>query len=67
MRAMTEITEEQLLAAKRERETPLRDRFAMAALTSMLSPVQDIRDGTYAIAAELSYRFADAMLEAREK
>jgi hypothetical protein len=45
----------------------LRDMMAMAALTSMLSPIQDIRDGTYAMAAELSYRFADAMLEARKQ
>jgi hypothetical protein len=43
----------------------LRDQFAMSALTSMLSPVQDIRDGTPDLAAKLAYRFADAMLEAR--
>jgi hypothetical protein len=45
----------------------LRDQFAMAALTSMLAPVQDIRDTTPTRAAELSYRFADAMLEARKE
>jgi len=45
----------------------LRDQFAMAALTSMLAPVQDIRDGTPDRAAQLAYRFADAMLEARKE
>ena len=44
----------------------LRDEFAMAALTSMLSPVQDITASTPAKAAKLAYQFADAMLEARK-
>ena len=51
-------------AEKRER---LRDEFAMAALTSMLDSPQSFVETTYDKAAELSYRFADAMLKAREK
>ena len=45
----------------------LRDYFAGQALMSMLSPVQDITEGTPKRAAELSYKFADAMIKAREK
>lgn len=44
----------------------MRDQFAMAALTSMLSPVQEITSSTPAKAAELAYQFADAMMEARK-
>ena len=44
----------------------LRDQFAMAALTSMLSPVQEITSSTPIKAAELAYQFADAMMEARK-
>lgn len=47
-------------------DVTLRDQFAMAALTSMLSPTQDITPSTPAYAAELSYKFADAMMEARK-
>lgn len=44
----------------------LRDYFAAKALMSMLSPVQDITDGTPIVAARLAYKFADAMMEARK-
>jgi len=43
----------------------LRDYFAAQALTSMLSPVQNITENTPDVAAKLSYKFADAMLKAR--
>lgn len=42
-----------------------RDRFAGQALASMLATPQDVGASTYGTAAELSYSFADAMLEAR--
>ncbi len=45
----------------------LRDYFAGQALMSMLSPIQEIGKETPALAAELAYRFADAMIEEREK
>jgi hypothetical protein len=45
----------------------LRDWFAGQALMSMLSQPDKITDSTYAKAAELSYKFADAMIEEREK
>jgi hypothetical protein len=45
----------------------LRDQFAMAALTSLLSSPSSIGEGTPALAAKLAYRFADAMLEARKE
>lgn len=45
----------------------LLDYFAAAALTSMLSTPHVIGDGDYAKAAEMSYRFARAMLAEREK
>jgi hypothetical protein len=60
---MTEITEEQLLAAKREREAPLRDQFAMAALTGILAH----GDATISTTESICYKIADAMLEARDK
>jgi len=44
----------------------LRDWFAGQALTSMLSQPSDISDGTPALAARLSYKFADAMIAARK-
>ena len=44
----------------------LRDQFAMAALTSILHTVQHVSESTPAFAAELSYKFADAMMEARK-
>ena len=44
----------------------LRDEFAMAALTSMLSRPQDFAEGTPKIAADWAYKFADAMMKARE-
>jgi hypothetical protein len=45
----------------------VRDYFAANALMSMLSPVQHITDDTPAKAAELAYKFADAMLAERDK
>jgi len=45
----------------------LRDYFAAKALMSMLSTPDKIGEGTPAIAAELAYRFADAMLAERSK
>jgi hypothetical protein len=45
----------------------LRDRFAMAALTSIFHTVQHVSESTPDFVAELSYKFADAMLAAREK
>lgn len=44
----------------------LRDQFAMAALTSMLSTPQNLTDVTAKIAADWSYKIADAMMKARE-
>lgn len=44
----------------------LRDWFAGQALMSMLSAPDKISDSTYSVAAGLSYKFADAMLEARK-
>ena len=43
----------------------LRDYFAGQALMSMLSTPDKIGEETYEKAAKLSYRFADAMLDAR--
>lgn len=54
------------IARLREAQPTLRDQFAMAALTSMLSPTQDITPSTPEYAAKLSYWFADAMMEARD-
>ena len=45
----------------------LRDQFAIAALTSMLSAPQELREDRFRVAADLSYKFADAMLEARKE
>ena len=45
----------------------LRDYFAAKALMSMLSPVQDIGEGTPKIAAKWAYKFADAMIEERNE
>lgn len=44
----------------------LRDEFAMAALTSMLSEPQKLGDDTPSVAAKWAYKFADAMMKARE-
>jgi hypothetical protein len=51
--------------AKLER---LRDEFAMAALTGMISAVDPKSEGSQAIKpiTEAAYDFADAMLKARE-
>jgi hypothetical protein len=46
----------------------LRDQFAMAALTGMLSTDDRTADGNYSIFyARLAYEVADAMLEARKE
>jgi hypothetical protein len=45
----------------------LRDYFAAQALTSMLSPTQNITEKTPDVAAKLSYTFADAMMKVREE
>ena len=45
----------------------LRDYFAGQALMSMLTEPSKFNEDTYATAAEQSYKFADAMLEQREK
>jgi hypothetical protein len=44
----------------------LRDWFAGKALMSMLNTPTTIGEGDFARAAELSYRFADAMLAERD-
>ena len=44
----------------------LRDWFAGKALMSMLSAVQDITESTPSTAAKYAYKFADAMIKARE-
>lgn len=44
----------------------LRDYFAGQALMSMLNTPAAISDATFSKAAELSYKFADAMLKARQ-
>ena len=44
----------------------LRDWFAGQALMSMLSAPDKIGDSTFVTAAELSYKFADAMIQARK-
>ena len=44
----------------------LRDYFAAKALMSMLAPVQDITENTPNIATTWAYKFADAMMKARE-
>lgn len=57
-----------ILKAKiKEENENLRDYFAGQALMSMLSSPDKIGEGTYQLAAELSYKFADAMMEARKK
>jgi hypothetical protein len=43
----------------------LRDEFAMAALTSMLSEPQKLGDDTPSVAAKWAYKFAAAMMETR--
>jgi len=45
----------------------LRDYFAAKALMSMLAPVQDITENTANVAATWAYKFADAMMKAREQ
>jgi hypothetical protein len=45
----------------------LRDYFAAQALTSILPPPQNITEKTPDIAAKFSYKFADAMMKAREE
>ena len=44
----------------------LRDWFAGQALMSMLSTPEKISDSTYDKAAKLAFRFADAMIRARD-
>jgi len=44
----------------------LRDYFAAKALMSMLAPVQDITENTPNIASTWAYKFADAMMKARQ-
>ena len=44
----------------------LRDWFAGKALMSMLSAAQDITESTPSTAAKYAYKFADAMIKARE-
>lgn len=56
-----------LIAKERLAHEQLRDYFAGQALMSMLSSPDKIGEGTYQLAAELSYKFADAMMEARKK
>lgn len=57
-----------ILKAKiKEEDENLRDYFAGQALMSMLSSPDSINKGTYQLAAKLSYKFADAMMEARKK
>lgn len=43
----------------------VRDHFAIAALTSLLSLPQSFNDETPSVASEWAYKFADAMLERR--
>ena len=43
----------------------LRDYFAAAALTGVLGRPESERSSIYAEAAEVAYRYADAMLAAR--
>lgn len=52
-----------------EQQPTLRDQFAMAALTGMMSAANSEGEWTHCIssASELAYRAADAMLEARDK
>jgi len=45
----------------------LRDWFAGQALVSMLNSPDTIGENTYAMAATLSFKFADAMLAARSQ
>ena len=62
----------ELQAQEAHRETPkgeyllptLRDQFAMATLTGLITRHGD--EGSKA-AAEISYRYADAMMKAREE
>jgi len=55
-----------LINKKEELGMDLRDYFAAKALMSMLAPVQDITENTTNVAAKLAYKFADAMMKARE-
>jgi hypothetical protein len=45
----------------------VRDHFAMAALSAMLSPGQDITERAPSIVAKYAYVFADAMMEERKR
>lgn len=48
-----------------EDKVELRDRFAIAAITGLLSSLDD--DPHYVRCAYMAYKIADAMLEEREK
>lgn len=53
------------IARLREAQPTLRDQFAMAALTGLLSDTD--RDFTYGTAAIRAYEIADIMLEVRDE
>ena len=53
------------IARLREAQPTLRDQFAMAALTGLLSDTD--RDVTYGTAAIRAYDIADIMLEVRDE
>lgn len=56
---------EDIERARKQARAELRDRFAMAALTGLLSYETGILRGTPEGFAVHAYQFADAMLEAR--
>jgi len=62
----SKLTGEKHMIPTRSAGMTLRDYFAAAALMSMLSQPDKIGDSTYEKAATLSFKFADAMLKARE-
>lgn len=50
-----------------DKEIALRDRFACAALTGIIAGSRGTTDAHLPIFAEIAYKIADAMLEARKK
>ena len=56
---------EDIERAREQARAELRDRFAMAALTGLLSYETAVLRGTPEGFAEHAYQFADAMLQAR--
>lgn len=63
---MLRIQNRQLERENRQLRRNLRDEFAMAALPGMIARLDDVGANPAFDVAQMSYVFADAMLEARK-